>query len=182
MNPLRFYNHCLIEKIKSERAAARGSKQDEGFKWGESPSGGEQTVCAALSYLKMEKRAKKRMEKGRKCRIKHLPCSIRGEFCSCLLALILFNEHIPAGSQFSAECCVEASGHGPSATSLWGQDRGSPGSWGAIGARRGGRAMCESSRQPLARGCGSKPGGSPQPPVCFHWSRGEQPDVKISTG
>lgn len=130
MNPLRFYSHCLIEKIKSERAAARGSKQEDGSKWGESPSEGEQTVCAALSYLKMEKQAKKRMEKGRKRRIKHLPRGTRGRFCSCLLALILFNERIPAGSQFSAERCAEAGGRGPSATSPWGQDRGSQGSRG----------------------------------------------------
>jgi len=41
MNPLRFYNHCLIEKIKSERAAVKGSKQKDGFKWRESPSEGE---------------------------------------------------------------------------------------------------------------------------------------------
>lgn len=76
--------------------------------------------------------AKKRIEKGLKCQIKHLPCSTGREFCFCLLALILFNEHIPADSEVhvAAGHGAEASGCFPPSAILWGRTGGS---WGAAG-------------------------------------------------
>lgn len=76
--------------------------------------------------------AKKRIEKGLKCQIKHLPCSTGREFCFCLLALILFNEHIPADSELHVAAGHEAEARGcrPPSAILWGRTWGS---WGAVG-------------------------------------------------